>query len=518
MLDAETQAFIQEVASLIDDFPLYARRCLKILNKDGELEPLCLNRAQIYLHEQLETQLFEHNQVRALCLKGRQQGISTYTEGRFYHKVQFAYGKRAYILTHLAEATDNLFGMVDRYHRNVPDVLRPTTSYDSKKELKFAALDSGYKVGTAGTKGAGRSQTINYFHGSEVAFWPTAEVNVAGALQAVGKNNGSEVILESTANGVGGYFYEQWIKASKGIGDFIAVFLPWFWQPEYSAPVPKDWEPLGDELVRMQTYRLSPEQTYWMHAKNIELGGQPGQIGRLFMQEYPCNSVEAFQASGDNSLCDAGAVAAARGRRIDDPFGARVMGVDPARMGPDRTSLIDRKGRRAYNLTSYQKKTTMEVASLVAIRIDRAKNVENDPYRAVFVDIGGLGAGVVDRLNELGFDDVVIPVNAGSRALEPERFMNKRAEMWWTLSDWLKLEEGVEIPDSDSLHADLVAPTYTYNSTKQQLVLESKDQMRKRGIHSPDDGDALALTFAAPVGEPDRNRTRRSRTADWRTV
>lgn len=511
----QRQAVIEELQRLISDFPYYARKHLKIATKAGGVEPLILNKAQQYVHERLEEQLFEHDHVRALILKGRQQGVSTYTEGRFYQKVQFAHGRRAYILTHLAEATDNLFGMAERYHNNIPDWLRPATGNNNAKELKFPLLDSGYKVGTAGSKGAGRSGTYHYFHGSEVAFWPNASKHAAGALQTVGRGNGTEIIFESTANGPADYFFNMWSLAVKGFGDFIAIFVPWFWQDEYAQEPPGDWKPEGEEAERMALYGLSMAQTYWMHVKNIELGGRPGVICANFKQEYPCTAPEAFVSSGGDTICDPELVAAARLRNIEGATGARVMGVDPARMGSDRTSMIDRKGRRAFNLRCLHKKKTTEVAAIVAQRIHTARK-EGDPYVAVFIDVGGVGAGVVDTLEALGYGDVVVPVNFGERPLDTDRFVNKRAEMWKTMADWFATEGGVDIPDDDSLHADLIGPTYTHNLVRNQLVLESKEQMLKRGIPSPDDGDALALTFAFPVAEPIK-RTGRRAPRDWRT-
>ena len=513
------EAWVSEVERLYEDFGVYAPSVLMIATKEGGLKPFRLNTAQRYLHERIEQQLFEEEQVRVLVLKGRQQGISTYVEGRFYWKTQFRHGVKAYILTHLQEATDNLFSMVERYHNNVPEEIRPSTSKESAKELLFDGLDSGYKVGTAGSKGAGRSSTVHYFHGSEVAFWPNADRHAAGVLQAVPKRNNSEVILESTANGVGGYFHELWKKAEKGVSEFIAVFIPWFWQEEYRANPPTMWEPTGEEQQYADWYGLDRKQTYWMYLKNIELGGNPGLICTLFKQEYPSNAAEAFQMSGHDSIIESANVMNARKNVIENPYGARVMGVDPARYGDDRTSLIDRKGRKAYNLQSYHKKSTMETVGYVAERI-RLAEAEGDPYQAVFVDVVGLGAGVVDRLKELGYADLIKPVNAGARPNVPERYMNKRVEMWHQAALWLKSDEGVDIPDSDSLHADLIAPAYSFNS-RQQMVLQTKEDMRKDGIPSPDEAEALILTFAYQVRSEGAQRVRALqsiRRSDWRTA
>lgn len=102
--------------------------------------------------------------------------------GRYYHNTSWAKGRRTFILTHEDAATQNLFEMVNRYHEHCPVFVRPSTGAANAKELFFDKLDSGYKVGTAGTKGVGRSSTIQLFHGSEVAFWPHAETHAAGVL------------------------------------------------------------------------------------------------------------------------------------------------------------------------------------------------------------------------------------------------------------------------------------------------------------------------------------------------
>ncbi|MEH2501229.1 hypothetical protein V1290_000040 [Bradyrhizobium sp. AZCC 1578] len=105
---------------LRDDLPHYAEKCLRIRTKSGAIEPLKLNRAQRYVHDQLEAQKVRTGRVRALILKGRQQGCSTYVEGRYYHRVSHSRGLRAFILTHEDAATQNLFEMVNRYHEHCP--------------------------------------------------------------------------------------------------------------------------------------------------------------------------------------------------------------------------------------------------------------------------------------------------------------------------------------------------------------------------------------------------------------
>ncbi|MCK9239405.1 hypothetical protein, partial [Desulfocurvus sp.] len=195
---------------LKDDFVHYAGRCLKIRTKLGALAPLALNRAQRHLHQCLEEQRARTGRVRAFVLKGRQQGVSTYVGARFFHRATHERGVRTFILTHEMEATRNLLEMAQRFHRHCPAPLRPRLGRDNAREMHFPLLDSGYRVGTAGTRGAGRSLTVQLFHASEVAFWPRAQEHAAGVLQAIADADGTEVVLESTANGMGNFFHAGW--------------------------------------------------------------------------------------------------------------------------------------------------------------------------------------------------------------------------------------------------------------------------------------------------------------------
>lgn len=218
---------------LKDDFAHYARTCLNVRTKDGRLAPLAMNRAQRHLHRTLGEQRRATGQVRAFVLKGRQQGCSTYVGARFFHQVTHRRGARAFILAHESQASRTLFGMTKRFFRHCPAAVRPVAGKDNERELAFPRLGSGYRVGTAGARSAGRSMTVQYFHGSEVAFWPNAREHVAGVLQAVPDAVGSEVVFESTANGMGNFFHAGWQAAQAGESGYAAVFLPWYWQREY---------------------------------------------------------------------------------------------------------------------------------------------------------------------------------------------------------------------------------------------------------------------------------------------
>jgi hypothetical protein len=171
----------------------------------------------------------------------------------------------------------------------------------------------------------------------------------------------------------------------------------------------------------------------------------------------------------------------------DEPL---VAGLDVARsIGGDRSVLFPRQGRVAYRLMIWRGLDTMDLAAEVARWIDK-----NDPD-LVSIDATGIGAGVYDRLAQLGYPQIE-EIHFGSKAQDEVRFANRRAELWWTLSDWVR-ERG-SLPDVPELVAELSAPTYRYNA-QDRLVLEPKEEVKERLQASPDLADALALTFATKV-------------------
>jgi hypothetical protein len=472
------------------DLIFYAKNCLWIRTKDGPIEPFVFNRAQNYIHQKLQFQRGQTGKVRALILKGRQQGCSTYVGARFFHQTTHRKGCQAFILTHALDATSNLFKMARRYYEHCPVGIRPDITLSNVKELVFGGLDSGYKVGTAENKSVGRSSTVQLFHGSEVAFWNNADDHAAGIMQSIPESIGSECILESTANGVGGYFHQMWQRAEAGLSDYISVFVPWFWQEEYQAETREDFALFPEEEELKHHYKLTNEQLQWRRMKilNLSVSGVDGH--KVFKQEYPFNAAEAFQLTGEDSYIDADIIMRARKVENIEKYGPIILGVDPARFGDDRTSIIRRQGRVAYGLESYSKRDTMEVTGIVH------KIIQTENVAKCIIDVGGLGAGVYDRLVELGYQNKVVAANSGNKPLDGNLYVNKRAEMWSDMKKWLQ-DEPCQIPDDDSLHADLCNIKYRFDSNT-RLLMERKEDMKKRGVRSCDEADALALTFYMP--------------------
>ena len=223
------------------NFPLYSKNILRIITKEGESKPFVLNGAQLYIHNQLEEQLKRQGNIRMLCLKARQTGMSTYAQGRNFWKVTQSRNANAFVLSHLAESTNAIFNMVRFFYENIPHpAFRPPLASQSASTLVFEDINSRYRVGTARSTQTGRGQTNRFVHGSEVAFYPQGADIVAGLLQTVGGKK-SEVILESTANGVGGWWYDQVMKSLRGETEWIVCFIPWFWICLlYTSPSPRD--------------------------------------------------------------------------------------------------------------------------------------------------------------------------------------------------------------------------------------------------------------------------------------
>lgn len=487
-----SQLNLQNRLKLKNNYELYAAVHLQIRSKSGQITPFRFNPAQKILHQKIENQKQNLGRVRALILKGRQQGCSTYVGGRFYHITTHNRGLRTFILTHEQEATNNLFNMVERYHELMHQDFKPSTGASNRKELLFDKLDSGYRVGTAGTKGVGRSSTIQLFHGSEVAFWPHADTHAAGILQAVPNEPGTEVILESTANGLGNLYHQMWQQAQVGANDYIPIFIPWFVQPEYQSDVPENFILSDEDRLYQRLHNLTLEQMAWRSKKIVELNDP-----LLFMQEYPATPDEAFQTTGIESFIPGELVLQARKQPEYKTSTVIVAGFDPARDGEDRDAFIYRQGLNAFGL-EYNKFNSFP--EKVAFCIQKLKT--KSPYiHTLFIDYGGGGWEIGGMLRDAGYDSRIKVINFGSNAMRKDAYKNKRSEMYGELKKWLADEnEPPSIPDDDALHSDLTAASYEYDS-RTRLKLERKSEIKKRHLRSPDGADALALTFALPVAQ-----------------
>jgi hypothetical protein len=243
-------------------------------------------------------------------------------------------------------------------------------------------------------------------------------------------------------------------------------------------------------------------QTRVIDARDVE--GTDKNLYQRIIDEYGPDSYQAsvevygnFPSEGDDQFIGSTLVDDAMRRTpARDATAPIVIGVDPARFGADATVIAVRQGRDILELRRHRGADTMEVAGHVIDAIEQYKPA------LVCIDEGGLGAGVVDRLKEQRYK--IRGVNFGNKAKNQTMWGNKRAEMWGAMRDWLKTGH---IPSDRFLKTDLISPR-TKPDSKGTLFLESKKDMKSRGLASPDAADAIAVTFAFPVASTDPRLSR----------
>lgn len=281
---------------LFEDFEFWCRWACKIRTKKGEIVPLVFNHVQRRFVARILAQLAAGGRVRFIVLKARQQGLSTIVTAFNYWWLSQHRGAKGLVVTHVAESTRALWDMYTRVHECCPDQLRPSTKYSSRNELKFARLDTGLIVATAGGRSIARGETITHAHLSEFAFWPkaSAEENFNGLTKAIPNEAGSAVFIESTANGYND-FHRLWTDAVAGKNEFEPFFSAWFESPEYRVPAPAGFERTLEEqdlVDKFPEHAIDNDQLQWRRLEIAKNGAE------LFMQEYPATPDEAFRASG----------------------------------------------------------------------------------------------------------------------------------------------------------------------------------------------------------------------------
>lgn len=224
-------------------------------------------------------------------------------------------------------------------------------------------------------------------------------------------------------------------------------------------------------------YLISPQ---WAYERLQEWGEDSPMFLARVKGEFP--------AQADNSLVQLSWVEAANNRyeTVVTPTGTESFGVDVARFGGDKTVIYHRKGNTAWLEAEYANNDTMEVAGRI---VDLSRQY---PDATFMVDEIGVGAGVVDRCKEVGMDNVHGVNVGGSSGIEDK--VNKRAEYYWRLRDLLSHNE-LALKVDDVTTQQLTSLTFKYTSTG-KIQIESKEDMKKRGLKSPDRADALMLAFA----------------------
>lgn len=282
-------------------------RQLSIVDKSGREAKLkdVINWAQIQTVHAVERRMNAGLPVRAVVLKARQLGLSTIIEAIMF-VLAFELAKmRGLVISHDLDSSEHLLGITTNYWDTYPYKALYTEKYRGAKRLSWDETGAFLRIATAANAKSGRSQTLHFVHASEVAFYEKPSQLMTGLLQAVPDIANSFVFMESTANGVGNYFHQQWLAAESGQSDFMPLFFPWYKHPEY---VLTGHSPLG---------RLDEEERILKKFFGI-LGMEDGEVvARLvwrrytirnklknsvddFHQEYPTTPEEAFLSTGRN--------------------------------------------------------------------------------------------------------------------------------------------------------------------------------------------------------------------------
>jgi hypothetical protein len=288
------------------DHATFCRESFRIRNKRGNTVPFELYPAPTRLHALIQKQQQAGKPIRIIVLKARQVFVSAGVAAEFMHTVPFVAGQKAMVVAHDKASAKNIFSyytqLRDNYTKFRGEVAMPPLQADARAAGVIEWSNGSYvRVETANNLQSGRSYSLRMLHLSEYAFWRNASALMGGLLQSVPDDPDTAVIIESTANGVGGDFHARWLQAMDPTSgsDWIPFFFAWHEHPEYTRPLADRaafQASLSMEEKDLQgRYHLSLEQLNWRRwcIRNKCKGSVD-----TFKQEYPSNPEEAFLFSG----------------------------------------------------------------------------------------------------------------------------------------------------------------------------------------------------------------------------
>jgi hypothetical protein len=286
---------LEDLGRILDERPVRLRgrtvamelaaRLLKVRTKDGRPAALHANAVQ----RAFETRRGEKN----IVLKARQMGLTTWAAGRFFLKTITRPGTLTLEVAHTQEAAEDIFRIVHRFVDSLPKVLREgplRTSRDNVRQIVFPQIDSTYRVVSAGDRNAGRGLTVQNLHCSELARWPGDPAETLAGLRAA-MTPGAELILESTPDGVGGCFHEEWLKAPEM--EMVRHFFPWWMEKRYRSAAVDAASVTDEERGFIAREGLDLEQIGYRRQIRASFHG-------LARQEYAEDEDSCFLASGES--------------------------------------------------------------------------------------------------------------------------------------------------------------------------------------------------------------------------
>jgi hypothetical protein len=278
-----------------------AEKLLLVRTREGWTRPLKANAAQ----QAFERRRGEQN----IVLKARQMGLTTWAAARFFLKTITHPGTLTLEVAHTQEAAEEIFRIVHRFLDWLPEELREgplRTSRTNVRQIVFPEIDAQYRVVSAGDRNAGRGLTVQNLHCSELARWPGDPAETLAGLRAA-MTPGAELILESTPDGVGGCFHEEWQKATET--GMVRHFFPWWMERRYRSAAVDEASLTEEERALMERKRLDLEQIGFRRQMRANFRG-------LARQEYAEDAESCFLASG-NSVFDLEAIEARLGTAPD---------------------------------------------------------------------------------------------------------------------------------------------------------------------------------------------------------
>lgn len=283
---------------------------LKIVDKDLRVRTFgsVLNEPQYRILEEVDAMLNRRVPVRIIVLKARQMGVSTVILAILFAITFLRNRSRGLIISHELDSAEHLLSITQNYYDTWPFRRMFEQKNKAAKHLSFESINSRIRVSTAKNAGSGRSQTIQFLHGSEVAFWENPNELMTGLAQSIPSRPATFIFMESTANGVGNYFHDQWNLAMDNEIDFKPLFFPWYMFPEYRAehlqlPPTLESKKTEDErilyavLCKIMSRDEAESRLVWRRwaIKNLA----KNRI-ETFNQEYPATPDDAFIATGLN--------------------------------------------------------------------------------------------------------------------------------------------------------------------------------------------------------------------------
>ncbi len=383
---------------------------LKVRGKKKGLGRLRPNRAQ--------REYSRNCAKKNIVLKARQVGMTTYIAARYFIQTITQPGTLTVQVAHTQESAEAIFNIVHRFWENLPEGMQKgalVRSRASSRQIAFPRLDSEYRVATAADPNAGRGMTIHNLHCSEVARWPRDAEESLGSLRAAVTSEG-EIVLESTPNGAGGVFYEEWQRA--GEMGFRRHFFPWWYEESYRANEQSQGALSSAEYSREEQelvlrFGLDAQQIAWRR-RNWS------QLRSMAAQEFAEDATSCFRASGECVFELEGIERAAQlcGRPVEERENGRwrawlppiagkryIIGVDPAGGGTDGdyscAQVVDRQ-------------TAMQCAELhghypprdLAAKLGEIGRSYNDAL--LVVERNNHGYGVLAHLRTMGYTNLLV--------------------------------------------------------------------------------------------------------------